>query len=144
MSSSICSKRGMTLIEVLIALFLLTVGVLGVVSLQPSAWRISTKSDFLGRAAGILHQELGTSEVLIMNPNNPDPCALTNPLILSRAVYSSGQGTAQPGDATFNVQTTTTDLGDGSWRVTVTVTPPGSPVGISDSIIVTRQEFFRQ
>jgi prepilin-type N-terminal cleavage/methylation domain-containing protein len=144
MSNSICSKKGMTLIEVLIALMLLTVGVLGVVSLQPSGWRISTKSDFLGRAAGILHRELETSEVLIMNPNNPNPCALSNPVVLSRTVFGSGQDAAQPGDVAFDVQTTTTDLGDGSWRVTVTVTPPASMRGISDSIIVTRQEFFRQ
>jgi len=144
MFSSICSNKGISIIEVTISLFLLCIGILGLISLQPSGWRLSGKSDFLGRGAGLLHKELETCELMIMNPSNPNPCAASNPVTTTRTVYSSGQSSAYPGDASFAVQTTTRDLGDGSWRITVTVTPPGNGVGISDSLVVTRQEFFRQ
>ncbi len=144
MSSSICSNRGLSIVEVMIALVIINVGVLGLVSLQPSGWRLSGKSDFLGRAAGILHGELQANEINLMNPNNANPCVPTNPAVNTRNVWASGKTSAQPGDAQFNVSTTVQDLLDGTWRVTVRVTPPGSAVGISDSLIVTRQEPFRQ
>ncbi len=144
MFSSIWSNRGMSIVEVLIALVIVNVGVLGLVSLQPSGWRLSGKSDFLGRAAGILHGELQANEINLMNPNNANPCIPTNPAVSSRSVWASGRSSAQPGDARFNVLTTIQDLLDGTWLVTVRVTPPGSTVGISDSLVVTRQEHFRQ
>ncbi len=144
MSSTTCSNRGMSLVEVLIALVVLNVGVLGLVSLQPTGWRLSGKSDFLGRAAGILHKELQVNEMQIMNPNNANPCATVNPVVSTRSVWASGQTSAQPGDASFNVLTKIADQLDGTWMVTVTVTPPASPVGIAESLLVTRQEHFRQ
>lgn len=60
----------MGLIEVVIAIFLVSVGVLAILSMQPSAWRAVGKSDYLGRGAGILHRELERREVCIMNPCN--------------------------------------------------------------------------
>jgi prepilin-type N-terminal cleavage/methylation domain-containing protein len=144
MSSTTCSNRGMSLVEVLIALVVLNVGVLGLLSIQPSGWRLSGKSDFLGRAAGILHKELQVNEMQIMNPNNANPCVMVNPLVSNRSVWASGQTAAQPGDASFNVVTSIADQLNGTWLVTVTVTPPASSVGISDSLLVTRQEHFRQ
>ncbi len=144
MSSTTCSNRGLSGVEVLIALVVLNVGVLGLVSLQPTGWRLSGKSDFLGRAAGILHKELQVNEMQIMNPNNANPCATVNPVVSTRSVWASGQTSAQPGDASFNVLTKIADQLDGTWMVTVTVTPPASPVGSADSPLVTRQEHFRQ
>jgi len=144
MSSTVCSNRGISLVEVLISLVVLNVGVLGLLSIQPSGWKLSGKSDFLGRAAGILHKELQVNEMLIMNPNNANPCATINPVVSNRSVWASAQATAQPGDALFNVSTQITDQLNGTWMVTVSVTPPGSAAGIADSLIVTRQEHFRQ
>ncbi len=141
MSSTACSNRGISMIEVLIALLILNIGVLGLLSIQPSGWRLSGKSDFLGRAAGVLHKELQVNEMLT---NNPNPCATVNPLISNRSVWASGQATAHPGDALFNVSTRIQDQLNGTWLVTVSVTPPGSATAISDSLIVTRQEHFRQ
>lgn len=143
MYKSITNKLGISLIEVLIALFLISFGVLGLISVQPPAWSLSAKSDFLGRAGGILHKELQTNEALIINPCNPNPCIGSNPLVSTKNVFSSGMGTAQAGDVVYTVQTSLTDNGDNSWTVVVTVTWPGNNTGISESLVVTRQENFR-
>jgi prepilin-type N-terminal cleavage/methylation domain-containing protein len=142
MSNSIYTNKGLTLIEVLIALFLTSVGVLALLSLQPSAWNLTGRSDRLGRAGGILHQELEVNEVLLMNPNYPNPCIATNPLVTTRNVNASGQSTPQPGDATFGVQTTIQDNVT-NWSVRVTVNWPGNATGISETRTVIRQEPFR-
>lgn len=137
MFNSILNKRGISLIEVMIAFSLTSVGVLGLISMQPQAWRLSAKSDFLGRAGEILHEELEMNEVLIMNPCNAVP------LTSSKNVFASGQGAAQAGDVTFTVQTTIRDNGNNTWTVAVRVTWPGNNTGISESLVVTRQEHFR-
>lgn len=144
MFNSLCSNRGISLIEVLISLFLVSIGILALISLQPSAWNLSARSDFLGRAGGILHKEMETTEVLLMNPNFPNPCVANNPLINTRNVNASGQSPAQPaGDMPFTVQTTIQDNLNNSWLVRVRVTWPGNNTGISESLLVTRQENFR-
>jgi len=143
MSNLIFSKKGIGLIEVLISLFLVSVGILALLSLQPSAWRLTSNSDFLGRAGGLLHKEMETTEVLLMNPNFPNPCAGANPLVTTRNVFISGQGTSQPGDMPFTLTTTILDNLNASWRVQVRVTWAGNATGISESLLVTRQENFR-
>jgi hypothetical protein len=145
MSNSILSNKGIGLIEVLISLFLISFGILALLSLQPSAWKLTSRSDFLGRAGELLHKELETAEILIMNPNNADPCATTNPLTTTTLnVYPSGQTVAQAGDVPFRVDRTITRNGlNNAWTVQVTVTLPGNPSAISESRIVTRQENFR-
>ena len=143
MYNSIYSKKGISLVEVLIALFLISVGVMSLLSLQPSAWSLSGRSDLLGRAGGVLHNELEANELLIMNPNFPNPCSGSNPLVATKNVFASGQGAMQPGDATFAVQTTILDNLNGTWSVRVGVTWPGNATGISETRVVTRQEFFR-
>jgi Tfp pilus assembly protein PilV len=136
---TISNKRGISLIEACVALFLLSVGVLALISLQASAWRLSGKSDYLGRASGILVAQLQASEAKIMNPN----IAVTTGTATS-TVYPGGQSTPKQGDAAFTVQTTTTALGGNTWRVAVRVTWPGNAAGISESLNVTWQECFRQ
>jgi Tfp pilus assembly protein PilV len=135
--------KGMSLVEVLVALFLVVIGMLSLMSLQPAAWRTSNRSDFLGRAGGILHQELETNRILIMNESNGNPCATKNPQVYPpRYVIPSGQATQQLGDVTFTVLTAITDLAPaqpGSWRVTVNVNWPGNTNGITETIVVGRQ-----
>ena len=53
MIDSIDNDKGISLIEVLISIFLTSIGILSLLSLQPSAWNLSVKSDFLGRAGSI-------------------------------------------------------------------------------------------
>lgn len=143
MYSSISGKKGFTMIEGLIALFLISFGVLALISLQPNAWSLSGRSDFLGRGAGILHGELQTNEAFLINPCNPNPCGGVNPFTSTRNIFISGWAAAQPGDATFTVQTTVTDNGNNTWMVVVRVTWTGNNTGITESIMVTRQEPFR-
>ena len=126
------------MIEVCIALFLLGIGIFALISLQPSAWRLSGRSDYLGRASGILLSQLQATEAQIMNPNVAIPAGS------SSTVYASGQGTAKQGDMAFTVNRTITDLGGNTWRITVRVSWPGNAVGIAESLNVTRQEYFRQ
>ena len=143
----ISNKKGISLIEVSIALFLLSLGVLGLISLQPSAWRLSGKSDYLGRASGILLAQLQAAEAKIMNPNISLPAGTST---ATATVYAGGQSTAKTGDVAFTVTTTTEDpgvvgMGSNIWRVTVQVTWPGSTAqGIKESLTVARQESFRQ
>lgn len=144
MFNLICNKKGISLVEVLIASFLISFGILALLSLQPSAWSLSGRSDFLGRAAGLLHKELETRELFLMNPNNANPCAVANPLILTQNdVFPSGQRSALSGDVPYTIQTTIQDNGNNSWTVRVRVTWPGNNTGISETLLVTRQENFR-
>jgi Tfp pilus assembly protein PilV len=134
-------KHGMSMVEVIVAIFLTAVAVIGVLSLQSSAWRTAGLSDYLGRAAGILYGELETREAFILNPVNVVTAGTT-----TNTVFASGQTTALEGDASYTVTTTITSLGAGTnaWRVTVTVTwPPRNLTGITENIVVTRQDRYR-
>jgi Tfp pilus assembly protein PilV len=132
------NRRGISLTEALIACFLITIGVLALITVQPSGWRLSRTSDLLGRAAGILQAELEANEILIMNGNN----TVTNTPV-TKPVNGSGKVAPDRGDVTYTVQTTRTNLG-GSWRVTVRVTWPTNPTGITESLIVLPQAYFAQ
>ena|SRR5512147_1131422 len=143
MCNSISNEKGISLIEVMIACMLVSIGVLALLSLQAPAWTLTGRSDVLGRAGMVLHKELGNNEMLIMNPNVPNPCAGSNPAVTVRNVNSSGQTAAQPGDIAFTVRTTATDNLNGTWTVRVQVTWPGNNIGVSESLVVTRQEPFR-
>lgn len=138
MFSLICNKKGLSMIEVLIALFLTMIGVIALISMQPQGWLLSGRSDYLGRAAEILHEELETKEALIMNPCNTVTEGTFNKNIFVGS--TSGVGT---GDALYTVQTTVVLTGANAWRLTIRVTWPQNNVGIRESIIVTRQEYFR-
>lgn len=127
------------MIEVSIALFLLSIAIMALVSLQPSAWRLASRSDYLGRAGGMLQTQLQVMEASIMNPNTSVTTGTT-----TRTAYPGGQTTARLGDIPFTVQTTTSSLGGNAWLITVRVTWPGNATGISESLRVTRQEYFRQ
>jgi len=137
MSHLPCDNRGFTLVEVLIAIFITVVAVLGTLALISPAWKTATRSDYLGRASGILYETLMTHEARILNPCNAVPPSATT------TVFASGQTTAQQGDAQFIVNTTITAITN-AWRVTVRVSwPPLNATGISESLVVTRQEGFR-
>jgi Tfp pilus assembly protein PilV len=136
------NSKGISLVEALIAVFLLSVGVLSLLTLQPSSWMLSGKSDYLTRAAGLLQRQLQASEAYIMNPGT----AVSSGTITVTDVAASGEATPQLGDAAFTVTTTTAaapDVGANAWRVSVTVSWPRRPSGISAALIVAKQEYFR-
>jgi hypothetical protein len=128
MLSLISNKRGIGLIEVVIAIFLVSFGVLTILSMQPSAWKLVGKSDYLGRAAGILHKELEIRETCVMNsciplatcrnsanyPANYTVCASgVDPLVYPQCVPDAG-------DAPYTVTTVIND--------TTLPDPPGATV----------------
>jgi Tfp pilus assembly protein PilV len=130
----------MGLLEVVIAIFLTTVGILAILSLQPTAWQTSAKSDYLGRASGILYKTLEDNEARIMNPCNEITLGNT-----TNIVQVSGQGAGISGDMAFTVTTTIDQDGanTSAFVVTVTVTWATNATGISESLTVTRQELNR-
>jgi Tfp pilus assembly protein PilV len=139
MSYLISNERGVSLVEVIIAIFITVVGIISLMDLQPAAWRTATRSDHLGRAAGVLQRQLETQELIIMNP-----CSAVAAGSATTNVRMSDQAGSVAGDATYQVQTTITNLATNVWRVTITVSwPPLNNTGITESIVVTRQERFR-
>ena len=102
MFNSLCNKKGITIIEVVLTLFLTTVGIMALLSMQPISWQTAGRSDFMGRAAGILQSELERNEIRIMNPGNTVSTGTT-----SATVYPSGKTTKQQGDVAYTVATTT-------------------------------------
>ncbi len=140
MFNSICNKKGIALIEVMVSIGIITVGILGILSILPSSWRLAGRSDLLGNASGILMTQLYKSEALILNPNNA-PAAGT---ITLNSVYPGGQGVPKAGDTPFTVKTTTLNLGGNAWLLTVQVTWPGNTTGISESMRVIPELNFTQ
>jgi len=119
-------------------MFVTIVGVLGILALISPAWRTAAKSDYLGRASGILYETLMAQEAQIMNPCCTVNEGTTGPI----AVFASGQQAAQSGDVPFNVTTTIVNIGTNVWRVSVRVAWAGNG-GITDTLVVTKQEGFR-
>jgi len=142
MSRIACNNRGISLVEVLITLFLTAVGTMALLSMQPTAWNAAGRSDFMGRAAGILQSELERNELMIMNPNN----AVTTGVLPVKNVYASSQSSTQAGDVPLTVNTTVLPLGaaTNAWTVTIQVTWPSNTRGIRETAIVSRQEYFKQ
>jgi hypothetical protein len=125
------------MLEVVVATMLVMIGVIGVLSVQPQGWKLAAKTDKLSRAAELVHEELETNEVAIMN------CCNALPATNTRTVFASGQTSSQTGDLLYTVQTTVTATGASQWRVKSLVTWTGNAVGISGSILVSTQENYR-
>jgi len=129
------------MIEVLVSVVLISVGVLSLLTLLPSGWRLAGTSDLLGRAAGILQAELEQNEILILNGKNTP---VTNPgSPATKQVYGSGKTTAQPGDVRYTVETEVVNS-VGGFLVWVRVTWPGNSTGIAESVFVGPQKYFFQ
>ena len=143
MCSIICkNNKGISLVESIVAVLLLTIGVLAILSMQPTALKTSSRADYLGHAVMLLNREFMIQEAWIMNPCNAVSVGTVN----RTAVYSSENTATRNGDPSFNI-TIVTSVVTGqanTWNVTITITwPPVNSVGITDNMIVTRQEAFR-
>lgn len=137
------NNRGITLVESLVAIALLAIGILALLTMQPTSMRAGAKSDYLGRGVMLLNKELTEQELFIMNP-----CNEVTPGNVTKTVYVSGRNAtaADDGDATYNISTQISLMpgSTNTWKVIVEVTwPPAYTHGVRESTVVTRQEPFR-
>ena len=144
MLHTLCNKKGMGMIEVLIAIFLTATGIMALLALQPQGWRTMAKSDYLGRASGILYKTLENYETLILNP-----CyAPTEGAQSTAQICVSGQSSVISGDICYTVDTTITKVSAAGvkprvYLVTVTVTwPPTNTTGITESQTIATQTMY--
>jgi len=138
MLRTISNIRGFTLVEAMIAVFITTIAVVAIFTMNPTSWKAVAKADYMGRAAGVMQSELELRENQIMSGTIP-----ASPI--NQTILASGGGD-YAGDAAFNVTTTTTNPGTNRWLVNVRVTWPGNCLGgtcnITSSMLITRQSGF--
>jgi Tfp pilus assembly protein PilV len=126
------------MVECIVALFLTVIAVLTLVNMQPLAWQGAGKSDYLGRAAGILQRELETKEHIIMRggiPVNGKTCSDQDGVTVlcedQSAFFSIVTTTSTP--ATIPAHTS---------LLNIKVIWPGNQNGLTSSVIVSVQETF--
>jgi Tfp pilus assembly protein PilV len=126
------NNKGITLVESMIAVFLTAIAIMSLMPMQDTAIRAASRSDYLGRAEGILQAELELQENLIMNSTG----AVTIGTVKNQTVNASGFTSGISGDAAFTVVTTVSTGTANSWIVNVQVTWKGNATGIKSSVIV--------
>lgn len=140
---SLNNKKGMGMVEVIMAILLTSVGVIGVMTIQPQALKTAARSDYMGRAANLLYGQIQTYEYAIMNPESQVPSDFT----FDDEVFPSGGGDNKiDADINFTVSRRIVKITSDpdSWRFTVTVSwPPLNETGITESIVVTKQDRFK-
>lgn len=121
------------MVEVIVAMFITMVAVISLLSMIPMSWQTVSKSDYLGRATGLLQDELEWRQYQTMR--GVDPTTLENP--------DPGK-IVTLGDIPFTVITTTSkdNLHPNTWLVNVKITWRGNDNGITSSMIMTRQSGF--
>ncbi len=136
----ICDKKGVSILEVLIAIVLTSLGVLSLLALQPTGWRSMAKADYVGRAAEILYNRMQFYEATIANPCN----AVTTGAQNVTTVTTSG-GAAIRGDITYSLSANITliDADPQTYSIWLNVTWPGNTKGLTETMTVVRQGIYR-
>jgi len=142
------NNKGITMTECLIAILLTAVAIVSLMPMQDNALKVMSRSDYLGRAAGIMQSELESEENRILNfQDNPgvntpfiqvccDPI-LACPVVVNKTVTVSGSA-GVPGDATFTINTKRTLQTPNTCIMSVNVTWTGNTTGINSSVITSR------
>jgi hypothetical protein len=137
------NKKGFGMVDTVMALCMLMLGVLALLATMPVGWSSAGNSDNRGRAAEILRAELEHTQSLVMNPCNLVVANAFPP----KTVYSTGNAAVIPnsGDFPYIVTKTIALVPPNAtvWRISVTVTWPGTTTGVSTSRIVMKQEDYR-
>ncbi len=128
--------------ECIIALLLTAIAVISLMSMQSLAWRGAGKSDYLGRAEGILQRELetyennfmvGTNASISCNCNGITPCTCNGTVPPWTSTYKITED-----NITFTINAQANVLVNNTWPVNVQVTWPGSVNGIKSSMLVSQ------
>lgn len=133
------------------ALVLTTITIVSLLSMQSLAWRGAGKSDYLGRAVGIIQGVLEQNELAIMTGNIPADsktcadkdgneiaCDDAGKMFAIDTATVACLGTA-PGSV---VCPNTSASPSNSWRLDVRVSWPGSAKGMTSSVLISRQPAF--
>ena len=134
MFNTLCSKKGLSLVEAMIAVFVTTVAIVALGTMQPLALRTSASSDYVGRAVAIAQAEAAYCETLIMYTGVAVPDLTKCNKTFTYPVPNT--------TINFTVTTVTTKTVVGAqniWLVSVTVTWPGTVTGITQNRVVTQQ-----
>jgi len=136
---NIFNKKGLSIVECLIAVLLTTTAIISLMTMQSLALQGAGKSDYLGRANGILQRELELREIQIMH-GTPVASVVT-------CADKDGNSINSCSDAgkMFTITYTMTPpiAPATTWLINVKLTWPGSSVnGIKSSMIVSRQNAF--
>lgn len=129
------------MVEVLIAFMLTAIAIISLLGLQNTGWKSMAKSDYVGRAAEILHNRLETYQYNLANPCND----VTTGDQAEETIRTSGANQTVRGDITYTVNANITQISDNpqGFVVTVRVTWTGNNTGISESLSITRQDIYR-
>ena len=145
---TLLNKKGFSLVEALIAVLITAVAAGSIIAMQSLSWKAGSKSDYLGRAAGLLETELELRQDQISRPGAdmsaqnsynqdfwPLGVAQTKPVVHVLNPLNDPTQTVT-GDMTFTVTTKVTSLGSKQYLINVQVTWTGSTNGIKSSVIV--------
>jgi Tfp pilus assembly protein PilV len=140
MLTKIFSNKGISIIEALVAALLTAAAVISLLPMQDTSLRTGFRSDYLGRAVGIMQFELEHRENQLMSTGTAPASPINQTITVSDPINGTSVAT---GDATFTVVTIITNPSANRWVVNVTVTWTRGPAnGITSSILVTRQMNF--
>jgi Tfp pilus assembly protein PilV len=141
MFNIISNNKGITMVETVIAVCLTAIAIVALMPMQDRAINVISRSDYMGRAEGIMQAELELQENVMMNSD--DITSPITPGTFTKTVYASSNGTTSgisgSGDASFTVVTNiSVAAGTKSWLVNVKVTWKGNATGITSSMIASR------
>lgn len=135
MFNILSTDKGISMVESLVAVMLTAIAIVALMPMQDNALKTISRSDYLGRAQGIMQSELELQENQIMTSGCPGAGS-----VATKTVYASGLGTQISGDAAFTVTTNLSAMSaDTSCIVNVKVVWSGNTTGIKSSIIATSQ-----
>jgi len=134
------NNKGLTILECILAVFLTTVTIISLVSMQSLSWTHAGKADYLGRAQGLMQTELETREIEIMTGkttslNNVKSCISKD----GKPMSCTGTG------VTFTINTSILDNSANIPNTRMLMTDvkwPGSKNGIKNSMIVAPHSQF--
>ena len=127
------NNKGLTILECIIAIFLTTIMVVSLVSMQSLSWTGASRADYLGRAQGLLQRELEIQENAVLAGN------ITAANVTSCLNNNLGTAVCGTKGAVFTIRTLKMDNGaniTSTLLVNVNVTWPKSKTGITSSMIV--------
>jgi hypothetical protein len=136
------NKKGITFMECIIALLLTAIAVVSLMSMQSLAWRGAGKSDYLGRAVGIMQRELetyennfmvGTTASTLCACNGITPCTCNGTVPPWTSTYK-----ITVDNISFTINASAQAPVNSAWLINVQVTWPGSVNGIKSSMLVSQ------